>query len=49
MFRVLSFLLVTTFTFGLLGCSGKAQIEAPKVTGSVPQKLNEKDNARSVS
>lgn len=49
MVRVLSFLLVSAFAFGMLGCSGKAQIEAPKVTGSIPQKLNEKDNARAVS
>lgn len=49
MIRVLSYTLMVIVTFGLVGCSGKSQIEAPKVTGSVPQKMNDKDNAKAVS
>ncbi len=49
MFRVLSYTLMAIVTFGIVGCGGKSQIDAPKVTGSVPQKMNDKDNARAVS
>jgi len=49
MIRVLSCLLFSMVTLALVGCGGKSQIDAPKVTGSVPQKMNDKDNARAVS
>ncbi len=49
MVRILSILLFSTVTLAVVGFSGKSQIEAPKVTGSVPQKMNDKDNARAVS
>lgn len=48
-YRTFLSVMLALVTLSFVGCSGKSQIEAPKVTGSVPQKLNEKDNARSVS
>jgi len=49
MIRLFSSMLLVVLALGMVGCGGKTQIDAPKVTGTVPQKMNDKDNARAVS